>query len=347
MRLRTVLLLLLVLGFSMSDAWIAARAAEGAVSQQVTFTSNDGTVLAGTLTLPTGATEKVPALVLLQGSGPTNRDGNQPPVLRTDLLRQIAEGLAHRGIASLRYDKRGLPTNAASIPADPADYATYFNWGRFVDDAYAAYAFLRAQPSIDLRKTGLLGHSEGGTIALDLSNRLQTAEKPAFLVLMAAPGRRLDVIVREQLERQLNALKPAQKRVFLAENDRIVQSIRDTGAIPPKVPAALAGLYPSYSGPFLQAQLKLEPSELAQRYPGPVLLVQGDADIQVSAERDALALDRALQKRAEGSHALILLPRTSHNMKALQDDKDMGFEGEIDPALTERVATWLLSKTTP
>lgn len=337
-RLLSGLLFVLALG-------ICEARAEGVVNQQISFASNDGSVLAGTLTMPGGMVEKVPALVLLQGSGPTNRDGNQPPTLRTDLLRQIAEGLAQKGIATLRYDKRGLPANAASIPADPADYATYFDWGRFVDDAYAAYAFLRAQPSVDLNKTGLLGHSEGATIALDLSNRLQAAEKPALLVLMAAPGRRIDVIVREQLDRQLTGLKPAQKRAFLAENDRIVQVIRDTGALPAKIPAALSGLYPFYSGPFWQAQLRLDPADLARRYAGPVLLIQGDADIQVSSERDTLALDRALQQRGNDDHAMIVLPRTSHNLKPLQGEKDPGYEGEIDPQLSERIATWLLSKT--
>ncbi|MBS4045379.1 MAG: alpha/beta hydrolase family protein [Ferrovibrio sp.] len=324
---------------------IAQAHAEGVVNQQISFTSHDGAVLAGTLTMPGGMVEKVPALVLLQGSGPTDRDSNQPPVLRTDLLRQIAEGLAQKGIATLRYDKRGMHANAPGLPTDPKDYAAYFDWQRFVDDAYAAYAFLRAQPSVDLHKTGIAGHSEGGMIALDLAARLQDREKPAMLVLMATAGRPLDVIVREQLERQLSAVKPAQKRAFLAENDRVVREIRDTGKVPEKLPQALNGLYPFYSGPFWQAQLKLDPAELARRYPGPVLLVQGEADIQISADRDATALDNALKRRAEDDHTLILLPRTSHALKVLQNDKDPGFEGEIDPALIERMATWLLSKT--
>lgn len=325
--------------------------AEGVITQQVSFTSNDGAVLAGTLTLPGtmpgGVAAKVPALVLLQGSGPTNRDGNQPPVMRTDLLRQIAEGLAQQGIATLRYDKRGMHANAAGLPSSPDKYAAYFDWNHFVDDAYAAYAFLRAQPSVDLQKTGLFGHSEGGTIALDLANRLQSGEKPAMLILAATAGRHLDVIVREQLNRQLGALKASERRAFMAENDRIVLAIKDTGKVPEKLLPALAGIYPPYSGPFWQAQLKLDPAELAQRYPGPVLLLQGEADIQISAERDALALDRALQKRANDDHTLIVLPRSSHNLKPLQNAKDPGYEGEIDPTLTPRIAAWLLSKTTP
>jgi dienelactone hydrolase len=318
--------------------------AEGVVNQQISFKSGDGSVLAGTLTMPGGAAEKVPALVLLQGSGPTDRDSNQPPVLRTDLLRQLAEGLARQGIATLRYDKRGMHANAAGLPADPNDYAAYFDWQRFVDDAYAAYAFLRAQPNVDLHKVGLAGHSEGGSIALDLASRLQNQESPAALILLATAGRPIDVIVREQLDRQLATLKPAQKRAFLIENDRAVKAIRDSGIVPDKLPQALYGLYPPYSGPFWQAQLRLDPAELARRYAGPVLLVQGESDIQISAERDALALDRALQKRSADDHALILLPRTSHALKPLQNDKDPGFEGEIDPTLTERIATWLLSK---
>lgn len=323
---------------------ITAAHAEGVVNQQISFVSNDGAVLAGTLTLPGGMVEKVPALVLLQGSGPTDRDGNQPPVLRTDLLRQIAEGLAQKGIATLRYDKRGMHANAAGLPVDPKDYAAYFNWQNFVDDAYAAYTFLRSQSSVDLNKVGLAGHSEGGSIALDLAQRLRDSEKPFALLLFSTAGRPLDLIVREQLERQLSTVKPAQKRAFLTENDRVVREIRDTGKVPEKLPQALSGLYPSYSGLFWQAQLKLDPADLAQRYAGPVMIVQGDADVQISAERDAVALDRALQKRGSDDHTLILLPRTSHNLKRLQDDKDQGFEGEIDPALTERMATWLLSK---
>lgn len=344
--LRRLALLLCLFGIGIADA----QAVDGVTNQQISFTSNDGSILAGTLTLPAGTTEKAPALVLLQGSGPTNRDGNQPPALRTDLLRQIAEGLALKGIATLRYDKRGLPANAASIPADPADYASYFDWGRFVDDAYAAYAFLRAQPIVDMAKTGFLGHSEGGLIALDLTSRLIAAEQPAFLILAATPGRPLSQVLQDQIAFKLTEQKAsqAQRKYFLSENERIIKAIRETGRIPDNVPPGLAPLYyAAFLGPFLQSWFKLEPAMLAAKYAGPVLLIQGDADIQISSERDALALDRALQQRGNDDHAMIVLPRTSHNLKPLQGDKDPGYEGEIDPQLTGRIATWLLSKMVP
>ncbi|WP_374303698.1 alpha/beta hydrolase family protein [Ferrovibrio sp.] len=322
--------------------------AESIINQQVRITSRDGTSLAGTLTLPAGAKEKLPALVLLQGSGPTDRDGNQPPAMRTDLLRQVAEGLAEKGVATLRYDKRGLPANAASVPGDPAQYPEYFDWHRFVDDAYAAYAFLRAQPAVDPGKAGLFGHSEGGLIALDLASRLVDGEKPQVLILAATPGRPMDVIIREQLSFQLSKqVKPSERRLFLAENERAAKNIRATGQVPAKLPAALGGVYPSYSGRYWQALMQIDPVALAQRYRGPVMLLQGDADIQVSAERDALVLDGALQKREPDDHALVILPRTSHNLKPLQSDKDPGLEGEVDPGVISRISTWLLARLGP
>src|SRR5258708_3636948 len=101
-------------------------AAEASSERQVTFPGADGATLAGTLQLPAG--EKAgPALVLLAGSGPTDRDGNQPPALVTDLLKQVAVGLAEKGIASLRYDKRGMYANKADLPKDLAKYGDFFS----------------------------------------------------------------------------------------------------------------------------------------------------------------------------------------------------------------------------
>jgi len=325
---------------------MTAMAVDGVSNQLVSITSNDGTVLAGTLTRPANENGKLPGIVLLQGSGPIDRDGNQPPVFRTDVLRQIAEGLALKGLATLRYDKRGLPANVSSVPADPAQYPAYFSWDRYVDDAYAAYAFLRAQPGIEMTKTGFLGHSEGGLIALDLTSRLVPTEKPAFMILAATPGRRVDAVLQEQIGQKLTEQKAsqAQRKFFLGENERIMKTIRDTGKVPDNVPAGLAALYPAYLGPFLQSWFKLNPPALATRYSGPVLLLQGDADMQVSPERDALVLDRALQRREGSDHALVVVPRGSHNLKPLQNDKDPGFQGEIDPSVIERTASWLLSR---
>ncbi len=323
-----------------------ARAADGVISQQIKFTSSDGTSLAGTLTLPEGMTAKVPGILLLQGSGPTDRDGNQPPGLRSDLLRQIAEALTQEGIATLRFDKRGMHANIAGLPAEQKDYAVFFGWNRFVDDAYAAYAFLRGLDAVDPARTALLGHSEGGLIALDLASRLKGGAAPAALVLAAVAGRPLDIVIREQIERLLGEQQatPAQRRYFLSANDRIVRTIRETGTIPEDVPPGLTAFYPDYLGPFWQTVFRLDPAVLARSYDGPVLVLQGAADLQVSPERDALALGHALEQRSGDDHALFMLPRTSHSLKPLQSETDPGVEGEIDPGVLRRLGDWLLAK---
>src|SRR5438128_1431465 len=118
---------------------VAARRA-AATEREVVFTSGDGVPLAGSLMLPppAGSDGSVAALLLIQGSGPTDRNGNQPPTLISDLLRQIAEALAAAGIASLRYDKRGMFANRSSLPSGQAALASFFSWPAIVGDAREA-----------------------------------------------------------------------------------------------------------------------------------------------------------------------------------------------------------------
>ena len=105
--------------YGILDLSVWVRLAAGA-EREVTFSGPGGITLRGTLQLPDGAKGKVPAALLLAGSGPTDRNGNQPPALVTDLLKQIADRLATEGWASLRYDKRAVRTYAASWPKDVA-----------------------------------------------------------------------------------------------------------------------------------------------------------------------------------------------------------------------------------
>ena len=139
--------------------------------------------LAGTLTLPKGA-GRHPAVVLISGSGPNNRDefvaGHRPFLV-------IADYLTRRGIAVLRYDKRG-------VGASKGDYA-HATSKDFADDAAAAVAFLRSRGDIDPARVGLIGHSEGGLIAPMVAARDPSI---AFVVLMAAPGVDGEVILKLQ-----------------------------------------------------------------------------------------------------------------------------------------------------
>jgi uncharacterized protein len=321
-----------------------ARAAD----RIVTFQGAGGTSLAGTLVVPDGIPEsKFPALVLVPGSGPTDRNGNQPPTLVTDLLKEIAVHLAEHGIASLRYDKRGMHANVGELPKDRAQYGEFFSWENFVDDVAAAYEFLRLQPEITADRVGILGHSEGGVLALAVGERLAaTPARPAALVLLSTPGRSLDAVIHDQLVRLLAKQKatPEQTKYFLDENARVVQAIKDTGKVPDDVPAGLRALYPAYIGKFLQSDFLTDPSKLAARISSPVLVIAGEQDIQVSPERDAKPLDVALASRAVDDHKLLLVPEVSHNLKPVKDDTEPGLGGEIPPALLQALSDWTTAK---
>ncbi len=308
----------------------------------VTFIGVGGAVLAGTLTLPAhSGPPAVPGLVLIAGSGPTDRNGNSGSV-QTDLLRQIAQRLASEGIASLRYDKRGVGGSAMS-PADQAHLADYVAWENFVGDAAAALHDLQQQPGIDARRTGFLGHSEGGLVALQAAGQISAAQSPSLLVLMSTAGRPFDVVVNEQLVRilKLQGATPAQTDYFLSKNREIAAAVERTGVVPDDVPAGLAALYPAYAGKFLRGDQLADPAKLAAQFSGPVLVLQGQKDVQVSAERDTPALKAALSSRAHGAFQISLIPNASHNLKLVTSEADPGLAGPVAPEALSALCGWL------
>jgi dienelactone hydrolase len=334
-RLAISILFLLAAIASVTDPVIASE-------QAVTFQGAGGTQLAGTLQLPSGDAT-VPALVLLAGSGPTDRDGNQPPAMLTDLLKQIAAALAEHGIASLRFDKRGMYANSAQSPRDKSRYGDFFSWENFVGDSAASCRFLRQQPRIDTNRVGILGHSEGGLLALQAARVLGgEGHPPAVLILIGTPGRTLDAVIIDQLKGLLarQGATPQQTDYFLSENARITRTILQSGQVPPDVPPGLAALYPSYLGKFLHSELALDPCKLAGEYSGPVMLIQGSADTQISPQRDAKTLDAALAARGGDVHTLAIIPQASHNLKIVSGPADGGFDGPVAPAALDQLTRW-------
>ena len=308
------------------------------------WTGGQGAALAGTLMLPDVA-GPAPAVLLIQGSGPTDRDGNQRPHLVTDLMKQLAALLAGCGVASLRYDKRGMGAAAASLPRDPEALADFVRWESFVDDAQGALAALRGQAGIDAARVGILGHSEGGLIALDLAAN-RAAAAPAMLVLAATPGRPVAAVLRDQLGRLARSQGASAETVaaILAENDRIVAQLAAGGDYPPAIHPGLAALYPAYLRRFWNGVAALDPAALARACPCPVLVLSGAADVQVTADGDTAALAAALALR-EGMpgvlHRVAVLDGASHNLKAVAAPADPGFAGPLHPRVRPVLAGWL------
>ena len=318
------------------------------VEREITVVGAGDVRLGASLLLPAGAGagHRVPGVIVVAGSGPTDRNGNQGLLLRTDLLKQIALALAENGVASLRFDKRVVGLAAKSMPLDNAGLGSYVAWDNFVFDALAALRTLRQQPEIDPARTGMIGHSEGGLLVLDAAGRLVGNEKAAIVVLVSTPGRAMEVVIDEQLKHLLTLQNatPEQTQFFLKRNSEITAAIRQTGQTPADVPPGLAALYPPYIGRFFQQELLVDPPKLAAQFTGPVLVINGEKDTQVSAQRDATNLDGALKTRKPDDHEVLIIPSASHNLKHVNADTDSGFLGEVPADAMKKIVSWVKLK---
>ncbi len=307
--------------------------AKGTKQRTVRFPGREGVTLAGTLLLPIWSElEKVPGVVLVAGSGPTDRNGNNPLVPeRVDLLMGIAELLAEAGIATLRYDKRGIGASTPPPRGTMAEMEAFFSWDNFVGDVAAAQAELVKQDEIKAYATALLGHSEGGLLVLAAAPTI-TKNPPHGIVLLGTPGRRLGEILRDQIARGAPTL--------VAPAERALSAIEASGRVPSGLPRELEVLFPSYAGPFLQRLLSFDPAQALLASHLPCLMLQGAADRQIVPMEDVQPLIDALGKRSASGEAVIV-PSVSHNLKLISGPTDSGFTGPIAPAVATKLRDWL------
>ena len=167
-----------------------AQAAPTVFQRPVSLDTGQG-ILRGSLLLPRTETPP-PVVLIIAGSGPTDRDGNNPAVGRIDILKRLALQLARNGIASVRYDKRGVAESLAATPDE-----RNLSVERYVADAVAWSRTIKTDPRFG--PLILLGHSEGALIA-------SLAAGPAGangVIALAGSGRPIDQVLREQLAEQL------------------------------------------------------------------------------------------------------------------------------------------------
>jgi uncharacterized protein len=254
----------------------------------ITFTSGSLT-LEGTLTLPNEGT-RWPAAVIIAGSGPTDRNGNSVAGVSTDMYAMLARGLAERGIASLRYDKRALPSRKGSFDMAASTMSDY------AADAASAARFLAARP--DVGPVSFIGHSEGGSLALIAA---RDGAPVVGLVLVSSAGRDATTILREQLARQLPPPMMAQFDTAWAAY------LRGDSAV--NVPPGLQGLFVPINRRFVQSWNDLKPVEILRGLKLPTLVVQGATDVQTTAA-DAEAL-----RSARPDVELVVLQGVNHVLK--------------------------------
>lgn len=345
MRLKIFITVTITLGlFAVTEAQ-AQTTANKFTEREVTFAGAGGLQLHGTLVLPSGTKGKVGGVLLLPGSGPSDRNGNQAPQLVTDLLKQIAERLGADGYASLRFDKRATRGYMNSWPKEVAALNEFFSWDNFLDDARAGLVFLQTQPEVNSKQTVIAGHSEGAIIATQVAHDLEgKAGAPAGLILLSAPGRTLGAVLTEQITDSLkrgnitgDAAKPYQENLKLT----IDQVIKD-GTTPANVLPGLAPLFPPGALKLLQVELALDPAQLLSAYTGPVLVIQGEKDIQISPVNDFPLLQSALRQRKRGTYKAVVVLSASHNLKKVENENaEPGFAGPVVPNALETISDWL------
>lgn len=283
---------------------LSAAAAQRPVSLEV-----GGGAVYGTEWTPDGVTGKVPVVLLHSGSGPTDRDGNSPLLPGpNDSLRMVAEALAKHGIASVRYDKRGIGSSALAVWKEKD-----LRLDDYIDDASAWLRKLRSDPRFS--RVVMAGHSEGAQIAAEACKQ----GGADACVLIAGAGHTIDEILRDQL-------KPKLPPALFEQSERILASLKD-GKPVDDVPPALMTLYHPSVQPYLISSLRHDPRNAIAALAMPVLILQGTSDIQVlQAEAQALS---AAAPRAK----LVLVDGMNHLLKMVGDDEALQRKSYGSPEL--------------
>ena len=268
----------------------------------------DGT-LYGTIVLPVSE-PPVPVVLLIAGSGPTNRDGNSPMLPgKNNSTKMLAEGLAAHGIASLRYDKRLIGQSKS-----PNWKEEDVRFDMYVDDAVAWGEYLRK----DSRFHGLIiaGHSEGSLIGMLAAAKLAADG----YVSIAGAGQS----VGEKLLQQMKARPmPAET---LKQIEDIVKALEQGHTVEP-VPTGLETLFRPSVQPFEISLFKYDPAQEIAKLKLPILIMQGNTDIQISVD------DAKLLANASPSARLVVIDGMNHILKDVPAERNKQITSYGDPTL--------------
>ncbi len=316
--------------------------------------------LAGTLTAPKGKGPH-PAVLLITGSGSQDRDetifGHKPFFV-------IADYLTRRGIAVLRVDDRGVGGSKGTLEATSADFA---------EDVKAGLAFLKSRPEIDAKKLGLLGHSEGGLIALMVAAE---SKDTAFIVLLAGSAFTGKEILFQQGDALMKVSGATEKERVLQRQIQeslfsIVSSTADDAAAHKAMQEAVAEFaktqdeetrkrleeneqatksgYATLTGKWFRFFLDYDPAKAAERVTCPVLALNGEKDLQVLPKENLGAISAALKKSGNKDFEVREYPRLNHLFQTCQTGAVSEYgqiEETISPQVLEDVGAWI-SKRMP
>ena len=244
----------------------------------------------GTLTVPVNI-ENPNLVILIQGSGPTDRNGNGF-MMKNNGSKLIAQELGKNGIASFRFDKRIFKMNKFKIREEELRFED------FVQDVTAILDYFKTQG--DYNKIIIAGHSEGSLIGILAANK-----KADAFISLAGAGRSIDEIIVDQLSKQSPELSENSKTAF--------QEIKERGRTSNYNPLLQSIFRPSVQ-PFLKSWMKYDPSEEIAKLEIPILIVNGSFDIQVDTTEASLLAE------ANPKAELVILDKMNHVFRKIEGD---------------------------
>ena len=333
------------------------------IVEDVLFANTEADVrLAGTLTLP-HTQDPHPAVVLISGSGPQDRDetifGHKPFLV-------LADHLTRNGIAVLRYDDRGVASSTGNF-----GIATLSD---FADDARAALNFLRSRSDIDAKRIGLLGHSSGGITGPMAA--LREPGKVAYLVLLAAPAMPGEQVLYQQDAAQAHAagvdeaaIERSRKRkeeifsVIKTEPDlasaavKLKRTMRAMDLTPEEraeidaegvdIDALIASQIRQLNTRWYRSFLSYDPAGALERLEVPVLALIGERDLQVLASEHLHRIEAALKRGPCPRHVVREMPKLNHLFQTAETGLPSEYaqiEETFAPAALQFISDWIRSE---
>jgi pimeloyl-ACP methyl ester carboxylesterase len=296
--------------------------------EPIKFGSN-GVTLVGTLSKPAQATGRLPAIVLVGGSGPHDRD---EILFGIPILGQMADALATAGFAVLRYDKRGIGQSGGR--ADSASLPD------LAEDVRAAVKMLGDRKDIDPKRIAVVGHSEGGAVALVAASKEKRIAAVGLLATNGVTGS--DLVLAQQrhlLER--STLSPAEKQAKIdlqkQINDAIVSG-KGLEGLPPDVRRQI-------DNPEFQSLLANDPAKVMPSVRQPILIVQGALDTQVEPSNADRLAELAKKRKNASAVDVVKVPSVNHLLVTATTGETDEYaslkEKHINPGVTQPLVDWL------
>lgn len=272
------------------------------VKEELVSLKGEALSLYGSLLLPNANATSTLAIIIA-GSGPTDRNGNNMYMVN-DHLKKLAQAIAKEGIATFRYDKRSIGESKSDKINE-----TNLRFTDYVEDAKAWIAFFRKDKRFT--KIVIIGHSEGSTIGA-----LASTAADAY-VSIAGPGRKADEVLKEQLKAYPNIYGSAEKIMDSLNQDYDVK----------QVPGALMSVFRPSVQPYIKSWFKVSPIAAVQALSIPILILQGSSDLQVGVK------DAELLASANKNARLTMIPKMNHIFVEINGDEQANKDSYTNASL--------------